>query len=91
MSETKQEVDLIEGLFVFKCPHCLCYTQIEPIYLSCLIFRHAYYKNSNMQIGAHTNQEDCERLVQDNLVSGCAKPFKFFRGNPNYVDICGYV
>jgi hypothetical protein len=60
--------------------------------INCTIYRHAYYIKNMKQIGPHTKKEECDRLVREKLVFGCAKPFKIVKKEGIYcIEICGYI
>ena len=60
------------------CPNCQNY--VEILELNCCIFRHAVYKESNPSI--------IDKLIKDNLILGCGKPFKII----NCIAIpCDYI
>lgn len=75
---------------IIICPHCNEY--IEIIELNCGIFRHGVYKFNNEQINPHMNKEDCDYLIENNLIYGCGKPFQI-KINNNIVEIiiCEYI
>jgi len=81
------------NMFEFECPHCNGTVQVEESAVACRIFRHATFKQpNNPQIPPHTPKEECEKLVAQNLVNGCAKPFMFYFAEPqNYVEACDYI
>jgi len=83
-------LNLEQKYLIVNCPHCL-----DPIYilkkdLKCKIFRHAVYKkNPKKQINPHATQEECEKLIKNNKVFGCAKPFRI---NDNFqAEICDFI
>ena len=39
-------------------------------------------------VNPHASKEECERWLQEDLVFGCTKPFKF---DGRKVEICGYI
>ena len=61
-------------MFEVECPHCSGIVEILEI--NCSIFRHACYKADSKQVPPHTHKEECKRLVKEDLVYGCCKPFK---------------
>jgi len=80
--------------YLFECPHCDCYTQVGANEVNCQIFRHAVYKNSGQQINPHTPKEICDKLIEEDAVHGCCKPFRLFRGvdgKVEYVNACDYI
>lgn len=44
--------------------------------LHCRIFRHGIYRESREPISPHASKEECERLVTENIIEGCGKPFR---------------
>jgi len=44
--------------------------------LNCRIFRHGTYRNTQQPIPPHSSKEECDRLVAENLIEGCGKPFR---------------
>lgn len=73
--------------FIVKCPRCFEYIMIEQI--NCRIFRHAVYKSNGEQIHPHASKEECEKMVAENLVYGCAGPFLLDASG--CAVICGYI
>ena len=75
-----------------KCPHCSEYFIVSTNEINCGIFRHAIYKSNNQPIPPHENKINCDKLVADNLVYGCAKPFQIIKKDNLYVvEICDYI
>jgi hypothetical protein len=72
---------------LITCPHCQCEVFLED--LGCRIFRHASYKTNLEPIPPHTSEEECKKLVEANLVYGCAKPFRL--NEKDEVEICDYI
>jgi hypothetical protein len=62
---------------ILSCPHCK--GEIIILKLNCKIFRHAVFKDGK-QLNPHASKEECERVVRENLVYGCAKPFQIIDG-----------
>jgi hypothetical protein len=69
-----------------QCPHCKDYVWIEQ--MNCRIFRHACYLNGE-PIPPHSTKEECDSLVENKLVYGCAKPFQILVTGE--VVICEYI
>jgi hypothetical protein len=45
-----------------------------------------------MQIPPHENKINCDKLVADDMVYGCAKPFQIIKKDDIYVvEICDYI
>ena len=75
---------------IISCPHCAYPVIIQEI--NCGIFRHAILKTSGEQINPHTNKQDCERLIHENRIYGCGKPFQIIRTNGLFqIQICDYI
>lgn len=72
------------------CPHCNGNVIIEQI--NCAIFRHGVFKNNGEQINPHLSKNECDRLVESNLIYGCGKPFRvLFKNNILEAEICDYI
>lgn len=77
---------------VFECPHCKLFFIMNEKEFNCRIIRHAVYKNNHIQINPHSSKEECDMLIEKNLVLGCAKPLKIVRSEESYVaEICDYI
>lgn len=79
--------------YIFKCLHCEEYFIINKNDFNCKILRHAVYKHNMEQINPHLSKDECDRLVKDDLVYGCAKPLIIIQKNDEYYDvnICDYI
>ena len=79
----------------FACPHCDQLVSVRVQEVNCAIFRHGNFKESLKPIDPHLCKDECDRLVADDLIFGCGKPFQLVRapdGSNNYtVQICGYI
>jgi hypothetical protein len=73
------------------CPHCNCY--VEILELNCKIFRHGIYKKNYQQINPHTSKIECDKLLLNNEIYGCGKPFYIIEKQNNiYESIkCDYL
>lgn len=83
-----------DNCYLFKCPNCKVLTQVAENEVNCQIFRHGVMKRSGQQVNPHAPKEHCDQLVEQDLVYGCCKPFRLFRGNSGaveYADICDYI
>jgi len=60
-------------MILVNCPHCQ--QLIEIMELNCLIFRCGEFKQNGQPIPPHLSKQDCERLIEMNLIYGCGKPF----------------
>ena len=77
---------------IFTCPHCQEPIQIFKNEMNCKIFRHAVYKNNFHNINPHAPKAVCDNLVNNNLVYGCAKPFRLVNNGSELVaEICEYI
>lgn len=75
---------------VLLCPHCQNPFIMEK--LNCGIFRHGIYKDSNNQMNPHSSEEICNKVVQEDLIYGCGKPFQIVQEKGQYiVKICDYI
>jgi hypothetical protein len=75
---------------IVTCPHCKEY--VEILELNCRIFRHGIYKNNNQQMNPHASKEECEYLIDNNLIYGCGKPFMIEMIDNTYNPfICDYI
>jgi hypothetical protein len=71
---------------LYFCPSC--FQAIEIIETNCGIFRCGVMKDTMRQIDPHLPQSECERLVDDDLIYGCARPFKYAEG---CLVVCDYM
>lgn len=77
----------------FPCPHCGLLFEVLESELRCRIFRHAVMRADMKQLNPHAPKVECDRVVREGLVFGCAKPFRI-DGDPKSgyrVSICGYI
>ena len=76
-----------------ECPHCKQFFIVNNKEINCGIFRHAVYKKNLIPINPHETEINCNKLVENNLVFGCAKPFKIVKtlDNKYIVSICDYI
>jgi len=74
--------------FYFECPHCKMLCQVPRSEIRCTIFRHAVFKKDMKFVPPHASKKECQRWVKEDLIYGCAKPFKF---DGNKVEICDYI
>jgi hypothetical protein len=54
---------------------------------NCCIFRHATYKNGQ-EVDPHLSKDECDRIVRENLVYGCGKPFRIVN---RIAEKCEYI
>jgi len=66
-----------ESSFIeITCPSCSGRVWVERGEINCGIFRHATYISTGQPISPHATKEECDQLVAQRLVHGCAAPFK---------------
>ena len=58
------------------CPHCGGMVHIPATQINCNVFRHAFFKSTGLQIDPHTHKIECDRLLHEDLIWGCGKPFR---------------
>ena len=81
-----------EDHVIVTCPHCQIPIYIKHKDFNCHIFRHATYKHNLEPINPHLKRSECERLKRQNLVYGCAKPFRLVKKEGIYqAEICDYL
>lgn len=76
-----------------ECPHCKEIFVVNTNEINCGVFRHAVYKNDMNPINPHETEVNCNKLVADGMVFGCAKPLKILK-LPNdkfIVEPCDYI
>jgi hypothetical protein len=57
-----------------------------------MILRHGNHKNNMQPIHPHLNKNDCDKLVDNNLIYGCGKPLRIININDTFtVEICDYI
>lgn len=77
---------------LFNCPHCNGAIEIQRDQFNCRIIRHAVYVKNGQQINPHASKAECDRLVEQKLVHGCARPSKIVvSGNGFKLEKCGYI
>lgn len=86
-----KEIILNEDFFIFECPHCQQEIIVQKNQLNCKIFRHATYKHNYEQVNPHLCKSECDRLVREDIIYGCCKPFEIVnKNNKLYVTVCEY-
>jgi hypothetical protein len=87
-----EEVFLVDNFFHFKCPNCTEQIIVLKKQIRCKIFRHGIYKSSFKQVNPHMSKEKCEKLIKENKVYGCCKPFEIIFSNENKIQaiVCDY-
>lgn len=88
MNKLKLEGDF----YFFRCPNCLDEIIVHNHELNCRIFRHAIMKDTYVQVDPHLSKVLCDKLIEENKVIGCCKPFEIvynIRDGYNAI-ICDY-
>jgi len=103
MTQEKSNIQLHDDFYVFPCPHCNCNIQVHKNELNCRIFRHATYYTEQEKdgkkyripthpINPHCPEIECQRLIEQDLILGCAKPFRIIDTPTGLeVSICSYI
>lgn len=93
-----KEVHILENdasQLVFECPHCDMLILVAVGHVNCKIFRHGILKQSGRQVNPHLSQVECERMVQNDQVYGCCKPFQLVNccnlKSGWKAQVCGYI
>lgn len=77
---------------VLECPHCKLFFIMNVNELNCKIIRHAVFKNNMTQINPHLPKKECDDLITNDLIIGCAKPCQIIKKYNKYVAIkCDYL
>jgi hypothetical protein len=61
---------------IFVCLHCQEPFVVSHNEFNCRILRHGVYKHNMQPIPPHASKEECEALVRDGLIFGCAGPLQ---------------
>ena len=83
----------LEGEFYFfNCPNCFAEIIVQKNELNCRIFRHATMKDTYQQANPHLSKIDCDKLVEQDKIIGCCKPFEVIENTKKeYIAvICEY-
>lgn len=62
--------------YVFICQHCYEPFVVSHKEFNCRIFRHGVYKHNMQPINPHAKKEECEALLRDGMIFGCAGPLQ---------------
>lgn len=89
---------MCDNFILIQCPHCMQYMELIKNEINCAIYRHGMFKINGQQIDPHLSKELCDKLIEDQLIYGCGKPFQLFQNkNPvtkettYYVEKCDYI
>lgn len=61
---------------VFTCLHCQEPFVISHNEFNCRILRHGVYKHNLQPINPHATKEECDALLRDGTIYGCAGPLQ---------------
>lgn len=78
---------MTEEEIVYECPHCQ--RSIIIIELNCKIFRCGIFKDTGKQLNPHASKDECDRVLKENLIYGCGKPFRITHDKK--LIICDYI
>lgn len=77
---------------IVTCPHCNGSIQIYSSEINCKIFRHAVHKINCTPVNPHASKAECDKLITDDKIYGCCKPFCIVLSNYQYIaQLCDYV
>ena len=78
--------------YSFVCPHCQGIIIVQENELNCRIFRHGVFHNGE-PVPPHAPQAECERLIAENLIVGCGKPFQVVTQSDGseLAVVCDYI
>lgn len=81
----------MDELPVIICPHCGLLVLIAQV--NCAVFRHGIFISNGEQIPPHLSKNECDNLIENKLVYGCAKPFRLIKDQScNWIgEICDYI
>ncbi len=71
---------------VVNCPYCDISIIIEQI--NCGIFRCGIFKDTYKQVDPHLSKIECDKLILNNSIYGCSKPFQVIN---NTIVKCDYI
>jgi hypothetical protein len=74
--------------YFFDCIHCKEKIAVAKKDIRCTIFRHGSYKKDYSSVPPHSTKEQCEKLLELDMIYGCGKPFKF---DGKKVEKCDYI
>lgn len=78
--------------YMFQCPHCKMHIHIAWNDVRCRIFRCGVYSDTLIPIPPHSTKEYGDRLLKQNRVYGCTRPFQMIETNGTWhVSACDYI
>ena len=95
----KNSVILSDNVYIFNCPQCDLYLEVEKSQVNCEIFRHGFFYIQTprgiiltTQMNPHASKTECESLLHDNKIIGCGKPFRMVKEENEYSVVeCDYI
>ena len=77
---------------LFRCCWCDKYFVVAYPDFNCRIVRCGVFKETYVQIPQHLSEEECDRLVENQLIIGCARPLRIVGEPPSaVVEKCDYI
>lgn len=98
--QSKEKLEKDDFNIIVVCPHCKHLVLTTKKDIRCSIYRHAIFKNNYRQISPHTGENECNELLREKRIIGCAKPFKIVyvpddthndESKKYKAEICGYI
>lgn len=77
MSDTDINYDKDQKTYYFFCPHCNILIAVPTKDIKCTRFCHGNFKKGLKPISPYTTKDESERLLKEDLIYGCGKPFIF--------------
>lgn len=86
------KINLEGEYYFFSCPNCDNEIIVNKNELNCRIFRHGVYKDNYKQVDPHLPKIFCDKLIGEDKVIGCCKPFEIINDNKGNLIaiICDY-
>ena len=80
---------------VFICLHCHEPFVVSHNEFNCRILRHGVYKHNLQPINPHATKEECDALLRDGTIYGCAGPLQIIASSSSSalyaLRICDYI
>jgi hypothetical protein len=80
---------------VFTCLHCNEPFIVSDNEFNCRILRHGVYKHNLQPIHPHATKEECDALLRDHAIYGCAGPLQIIEKASSSslydIRICDYI
>ena len=79
--------------YMFTCLHCQEPFVISHKEFNCRILRHGVYKHNLQPINPHATKEDCDTLLRNESIYGCAGPLQIVASPAGLYEIyiCDYI